>query len=417
MEVIMTSSYYVRKTCRLCDSNQLTKVLPLTPTALCDEYLTRTTDQLTYPLDLFQCDDCKFVQIQYIVNPNTIYSDYIYVTTSSSDLSLHFASYANAVINNLNLKENNLVVDIGSNDGTLLGYFQKKGNRVLGIEPCKKIAEQATSHGIETISKFFDFELAKEVKRKYGSAELITLNNVFANIDDLNTFTKGLEYLLADEGVLIVESSYLLDMVQNMVFDFIYHEHLSYFSILPLTRFFQKFKLKLIRAERVATKGGSLRYYFSRETTTRTIDVSVETLTQEEKKANINPIFFKRWENQILALKRNLIAELGKYHGKKIIAYGASATSTTLIYHFGLDKYITCLIDDNPRKADTYSPGLHIPVKKLGDVTLDRDSVVIILAWRFHEPICKKLSPSKCIMIIPLPSMQVINANHLEWVT
>ncbi|OGT25447.1 MAG: methyltransferase [Gammaproteobacteria bacterium RIFCSPLOWO2_02_FULL_42_14] len=406
----MPGKYYTRKTCRLCDSKHLIKVLSLTPTALCDEYLKRIQNQPVYPLDLFQCDVCQFVQIEYVVNSETIYGDYIYITTSSSGLSAHFASYANQVINKLQLQAGDKVVDIGSNDGTLLNYFQQNGFRVLGIEPCNKIAEQATTRGIETISTFFNFELAKKIKKEYGAADLITLNNVFANIDDLTDFTKGLEYLLAKNGVLVIESSYLLDMAKNMVFDFIYHEHLSYFSILPITHFFAKFELRLIRVEPVATKGGSLRYYFSRELSQHSIDQSVAIFTQIEIRENINADFFNRWMYKIEALKKSLIVELEKHKDKKIFAYGASATSTTLIYHFCLAKYIHCLLDDNPRKVGTYSPGIHIPVKQLNDVMLNEDSVVIILAWRFYEMIYEKLTNFGCTVIIPLPSIRVLTA-------
>ncbi|MCX7121820.1 MAG: class I SAM-dependent methyltransferase [Gammaproteobacteria bacterium] len=411
----MTGNYYRRETCRLCDGKNLSNVLPLTPTALCDEYLNKLQNQPTYPLDLFQCNDCQFVQIEYVVNPETIYSDYIYVTTSSSDLSSHFASYANQVAGNLSLKGGNLVIDIGSNDGTLLSCFQQKGCSVLGVEPCEKIAENATSRGIETIPAFFDLSLAKSINAKHSAADLITLNNVFANIDNLREVTQGIEYLLADNGVLIIESSYLLDMVNNMVFDFVYHEHLSYFSILPLTRFFAKFKLKPIRFEHVPTKGGSLRYYFARESSEHLIDSSVKIFMQNEIHENVNPEYFSRWANKIEALKVNLISELAKHKGKKIVAYGASATSTTLIYHFGLDKYITNLIDDNSRKCGTYSPGLHIPVRQLADVKLDKDSVVLILAWRFQDAICKKLASFKSTLIVPLPTVKVITSDQLEY--
>lgn len=411
----MTENYYTRETCRLCGSKKLDKRLSLTPTALCDEYLTKIQNQPVYPLDLFQCNDCQFVQIEYVVTPETIYSDYIYVTTSSSDLSSHFASYANQVTKNLSLKENNLVIDIGSNDGTLLGFFQQKDCKVLGIEPCEKIATDATNRGIKTIPAFFDFPLTKDIKNQYGSADLITLNNVFANIDDLQGLAQGIEYLLADNGVLVIESSYLLDMVNNMVFDFIYHEHLSYFSILPLTRFFAKFRLKPIRFEHVATKGGSLRYYFARESSRHVVDNSVGIFTQKEAQENVNADYFSRWAHKIETLKTNLISELQKYKDKKIMAYGASATSTTLIYHFGLKKYINQLIDDNPRKTGTYSPGLHIPVSQLADVQLDQDSVVLILAWRFQDAICKKLANFKSTLIVPLPTVRVITFEQLEY--
>lgn len=410
----MSHHCYERKTCRLCNSENINLMLSLTPTALCDEYLAVIREQSTFPLDLYQCSECQFIQLSHVVHPEEIYSDYIYLTTSSSDLKNHFESYADQVTQNLNLTDNKRVVDIGSNDGTLLGFFQKKGLSVLGVEPCKKIADYATEHGINTTPAFFDLSLARNIRSEFGSADLITLNNVFANIDDLSAFSDGLIELLSDEGVLIIESSYLLDMINHMVFDFIYHEHLSYFSIIPLERFFEKRNLRLIRIDHVATKGGSLRYYFARKTSSHKVDSSVCKLRTHEMNENINIDYFKAWNKKIEACRLQLTNAIAQYPGKKIVCYGASATSTTLIYHFQLQKYIDCLIDDNVRKVGTYSPGLHLPVRKLSDVTIDNNTVVIILAWRFADQIIKKLPQSVCAVIIPLPQVQIVSAQHVE---
>ena len=238
---------YIKKECRLCKSDVLNTVLPLADSPLCDAYITEKKVQKYYPLKLSQCGDCGFVQIDCVVDPEIIYRDYIYVTTSSSGLKNHFKSYADDVFGYLKLPSKSLVVDVGSNEGTLLSFFQQKNCNVLGIEPSIKTAKNATEKGIETLPEFFNLDLSKEIVERYGNASLITINNLFANIDDLHNFAQGLESLLADDGVLVIESSYLLDMVNNMVFDFIYHEHLSYFSIIPLVSFFRKLGIKLVK--------------------------------------------------------------------------------------------------------------------------------------------------------------------------
>ncbi|EMN47051.1 C-methyltransferase C-terminal domain protein [Leptospira interrogans str. L1207] len=399
--------FYLRKDCRLCKSKDLIKVLPLTPTALCDAYVKERKEQDVYPLDLFQCKNCGFVQIECVVDPEIIYRDYIYVTTSSSGLSNHFENYAKDVLEKLNLGAGSFVVDIGSNDGTLLSYFKARNAKVLGVEPSTKTAEDATNRGIETLPEFFDPNLARKIKEKVGQADLITVNNLYANIDDLHSFTEGLEYLLSPNGVIAIESSYLGDMVDNMVFDFIYHEHLSYFSILPLIKFFDSFGFRLIHLQHVGTKGGSFRYYWARKNSIHFVSEEVSKFIEIEKEKNMNESYFKKYADRINKVKAELIQELEKSKGKKqIIGYGASATSTTLIYHFGLEKYIDYLVDDNPGKIDTYSPGLHIPVKHPDVLNSEGDAVLIVLAWRYFDLIRSKLKNQKLTLICPLPGFK-----------
>jgi hypothetical protein len=399
---------FIKKECRLCKSDALNTVLPLTDSPLCDAYLTAKKDQKYYSLKLVQCNDCGFVQIDCVVDPEIIYRDYIYVTTSSSGLKNHFESYADDVFRYLKLPLKNLVVDIGSNEGTLLSFFQQKNCSVLGIEPSIETAKNATEKGIETLSKFFNSDLSKKIVENYGNANLITINNLFANIDDLHDFAGGLEHLLGDDGVLVIESSYLLDMVNNMVFDFIYHEHLSYFSIIPLVSFFKQFRIKLVKVEHVGTKGGSLRYYWAKESSNRPVDDSVSQFIAEEEKTGIDTDFFKHYEIRINRAKKELIDVLETYKGKKIVGYGASATSTTLISHFGLDAHLTSLVDDNPGKIRTYSPGYHIPVKNFDSLHEDPPDVVVILAWRFSDEIYKKISSLNCKIISPLPEFTIL---------
>ncbi|WP_032918754.1 class I SAM-dependent methyltransferase [Leptospira santarosai] len=404
------NNFYLRKDCRLCKSTDLIKVLPLTPTALCDAYLKKKKEQEIYPLDLFQCKNCGFVQIECVVDPEIIYRDYIYVTTSSSGLSSHFENYAKDVFEKLDLKPDNLVLDIGSNDGTLLGYFKKKNVKVLGVEPSIKTAEEATSRGIETLPEFFDPDLAKKIKEKFGSADLITINNLYANIDDLHSFTEGLEFLLSPNGVVVIESSYLGDMIDNMVFDFIYHEHLSYFSILPLIRFFDSFDLRLIHLQHVETKGGSFRYYWARKNSVHVISEDVNKFVRIEKEKNMTEVYFRDYADRIDKEKTKLLQELEKLKGKKkIIGYGASATSTTLIYYFRLENYLDYLVDDNPGKIDTYSPGLHIPVKNPDVLNSEEDAVLVVLAWRYFDLIQSKLKNHKLTLICPLPEFRKQN--------
>ena len=397
---------YTRQSCRLCDSKDIEVVLPLKKSPLCDAYLEQPKKQEFYYLNLCLCNECGFVQIDTVIEPETIYRDYIYVTTSSPGLQNHFKEYALEVCNHLNLDKSNLTVDIGSNDGTLLGFFKQRGHNVLGIEPSIKAANSANENGIETLSEFFDTGLANVIVDQYGKASLITVNNLFANVDNLKEFVEGINMLLDSNGVLVIESSYLLDMIDNMVFDFIYHEHLSYFSILPLVRFFKQFDMRLIHVNEVGTKGGSLRYYWARNNSKWNPSLNVKELSLREAKAGINTEKFKDYEARIETVKFQLLEFLKKHKEDKIVGYGASATSTTLITHFELQKYFSYLVDDNVDKVNTYSPGYHIPVHNFDRLKNEQPDVIIILAWRFKETILKKLSFFKGIIIVPLPTFE-----------
>ena len=403
----MTDSY-LKQNCRLCDSKNIEIVLPLEKSPLCDAYLNQPKKQKFYDLNLCLCNECDFVQIDTVIEPETIYRDYIYVTTSSPGLESHFKKYALDVCDFLNLYQSNLTVDIGSNDGTLLGFFKHYGHNVLGVEPSTKAANHANQKSIHTVSEFFDVQLAHEIVRQQGKASLITVNNLFANIDNLKEFVNAVNVLLDSDGVLVIESSYLLDMINNMVCDFIYHEHLSYFSILPLVRFFKRFDMQLIHVDEVGTKGGSLRYYWARNNSKWGPNLNVKELSLREAQSGINTEKFKDYETRIETIKFQLLEFLEKHKEDKIVGYGASATSTTLISHFGLHKYFSYLVDDNTDKVNTYSPGYHLPVYSSKRLIEDKPDIIVILAWRFKDDIIKKLDNIfDGNVVIPLPYFSI----------
>ena len=255
---------------------------------------------------------------------------------------------------------------------------------------------------------YFNLNLTKTLKIKSISADVITVNNLFANIDNLDEFVCAVKEVLSPNGVLIIESSYLLDMMNNMVFDFIYHEHLSYFSIQPLIIFFKKFGMHLIRIQRIDTKGGSLRYFWARENSKWEIDESVEKMLANEIEIIQKNDVFYNFKNKINSVKEQMINFLDQHKGEMIVGYGASATSTTLISHFGLDKYLTYLVDDNPDKINTFSPGYHIPVFGSEKIKNSEPKVIIILAWRLKDEIIKKISHDSSIVVLPLPEFKIL---------
>jgi len=399
---------YDQLTCRLCKSKNLEEKLNFKDSPLCDEYLKKKQTQKFYPLALNLCKSCDFVQLSHVVPPEIIYKNYIYVTTSSPGLKKHFMKYAVDVSKKLSLNDQSLIIDIGSNDGTLLSYFKPFSKNVIGIEPSKKAAEMANNNGIQTYSNFFNKKLTKKIIKNHKKADVITVNNLFANIVDLNDFIINIKLLLNEEGVFIIESSYFFKMTDNMVFDFIYHEHLSYLSIKPLQNWLSKNDLILFDISNIETKGGSIRYYIAKKKSSW--QVKSETLSFYENEPSGVQIenILSDFKGKIALIKNDLHNILNKYKDKKIIGYGASATSTTMINEFNLYNYIEYLVDDNESKIGTFSPGYHIPVYSPEILINEKPDLIIILAWRFSDQIIEKISGLNIPILLPLPNVRML---------
>jgi hypothetical protein len=406
-----------RSTCRACGGKDLELVFALKPTPIGDEYVSqdRVAElQPSYPIDLYMCRQCGLAQIIDVIDPKVLYGSYIYVTQSSPGLNAHFSNYAEHVVRRCSVEPGSFVMDLGSNDGTLLRSFKALGMRVLGVEPAAHIAEQATASGVETLARFFNHDVARQIVLSHGRARVVTANNVFANIDDLGPWVDGINELLADDGVFIFESYYLADVIDNMVFDFIYHEHLSSFSVRPIQTLFQKIGLELAVVERVTTKGGSLRYFLQRPGGPLTKDGSVaELLVSEERKGLYRRETYDAFAARINDLKQQTrqILEKARSDGKSIAGFGASITCTTLIYHFEIGEYLEFLVDDNPAKQGRYSPGLHLPVLHSTALYERKPDYVVVLAWRFAETFVKKhqafLEQGGCF-VVPVPELKIV---------
>lgn len=406
-----------REDCRGCHSRTLDLIFRLEPTPIGDAFVLPERvgeTQPTFPIDLFMCRDCGLAQLLDVIDPAILYGDYIYLTGSSVGLDEHFRSYADAVASVCQLQKGALVVDLGSNDGTLLKRFMAKGMKVLGVEPAVHIAEQATADGVPTVGEFFDPVVARRLVQDYGSAKVVTANNVFANIDDLDGWVAGIDEILAPDGVFVFESFYLADLVRNMVFDFIYHEHLTAFSVKPVKRLFELAGMELATIQRVPTKGGSLRYFIQRPGGPISPDGVVDELLAEEAAMSLyGGETFARFARKVDSLKAETRAflESAKGAGKAIAGFGASITGTTLIYHFDIGDYLDYLVDDNPGKQGRFSPGLHLPVYPVSVLAEKKPDIVLILAWRFAEMFMRQQEQFRRdggVFAIPVPEFKVV---------
>lgn len=413
----MKESVSHRNTCRLCDSPKLQLALPLEATPVADNYVTKEhldKQQEIVSLDLYMCDHCGHVQLVDVIQPDILFGDYVYVTQSSQSLVEYFKQYAKDVIEKYHPSKEDLIIDVGSNDGTFLNFFKDSGLRVLGIEPASRIASLAIESGVDTVTSYFNSELALEIKKEHGPATLVTANNVFAHIDNLGGILDGIRNLLKPDGFFIFEVSYLVDILQKMLFDTVYHEHLCYHSVKSFKAFFQLHGMELVDVERIPSKGGSLHGTAQIKGPHNKISSSVEDLITLEDDLKLDHLeTFKEFSERIHSLKSQLLKDLHeiKEQGKTIVGYGASATVTTLIYQFELGELLDYLVDDNPRKFDTFSPGYHIPVFS-SDVLYERKpDYAVILAWNYSDLIIKR--HQKYInqgghFIIPVPTIEVV---------
>lgn len=413
----MTQSCFRRLNCRLCNSTHLDLALQLTPTPPVDAFIPKeklTVLQDSFPLDLFLCQDCGHAQLLDVVDPNILFGNYIYDTSSSPGLIGHFQRYADTVEEFIKPPKNGLVIEIGSNDGTLLNFFKRKGLRVLGIDPAKEIAAIATSKGLPTLPEFFSSKVAKEVSKTYGAASIICANNVFAHSDQLADMAEGVRILLGPDGVFVFEVSYMLDMIENMVFDFIYHEHLCHHAVKPLQQFLALHGMELIHVERIPTKGGSIRVYAQLLGASRSVSPIVGELIDYEIKYGLYSLnTYRNYAAKIEEIRQknhNLVHQLVS-QGKRIAAYGASATTTVLTYHFDLGSALQFIIDDNATRQGLFSPGYHIPVVSSEKMYDEKPDYVILLAWRFADQIVQKhrrYLDAGGRFIVPLPDLAIL---------
>lgn len=417
-ENLSGSAVVRRSTCRLCDGHDLMRVLSLASTPPANAFVPESAldrPQDRFPLDVYFCRACGHVQLLDVVDPRVLFEHYVYVSGTSPVFVRHFEEYASAVLARFKPTTDGLVVDIGSNDGILLRFFQKAGLRVLGIDPARNIAEDATRAGIETWADFFSPPLAQRIGAERGPAAIVTANNVFAHSDDLRGIAEGVRDLLAPAGVFVFEVSYLADVIEKTLFDTVYHEHLAYHSVKPLVSFFARLGLELFAAERVVSHGGSLRGFVQKAGGPWQADGSVAALVAAEERSGLDrQETIVAFADSIERIKRELTSTLGrlKDEGKRIAGYGAPAKATTLMYHFGLGvDVIDFIVDDSPLKQGLYSPGLHVPVVGPAAIDEKRPDYLLILAWNFAKPIMNKLSNFRASggrFIVPLPKVEVI---------
>ena len=279
--------------CRLCNGQRLELAVPLTRTPIADHFVTNAKLNKTQeccPLELWLCCECGHLQLGCVVDPNVLFRDYLYVTTSSSGLVDHFEELAMQLIDQLPGPAgcDRLAIDIGNNDGSMLRSFQMRGMRVLGIDPAVELARRATDAGLETLPEYFSAGLAEKILDLYGAATIVTANNVFAHSGRLRDMVKGVALVLAEDGIFEFEVNYVLDIIDNFLFDTVYHEHLCYHAVGPLVRFLNEFGLELFQVIPIPSKGGSIRCFVQHSQGPQPIDSSVARFLDLENSRKVD---------------------------------------------------------------------------------------------------------------------------------
>jgi len=376
--------------CRSCENTNLNRVVSLGYQPLANNLLNRKEEkQELYPLEMNYCSKCHNCQLSVAVDPKKMFSNYLYTSSTSPFFRNHFIEAAKKYTKELKLKPNkSYIIDIGSNDGVALKPFKDAGfKKILGIEPAKNLAKLSIKNKIKTFNGFLESKNLKKIK---GNANLILASNVFAHSDKLKEMAECMFKLLNKSGTIIIEVQYLLNTLQDLTFDNIYHEHYNYWSLTSLINFFNQFNSTIYRAERINTHGGSIRVYIKKEKKIK-VEKNVKILLKEEESFGLKKYkTYQDFGEKIKKLKENVVKNINelKKNNKKIIGYGAPAKATTALNFFGISDQIDYIIEDNKFKHNKFVPGVLIPIKAK-KALIDKNVLILVLAWNFYDEIKK----------------------------
>lgn len=402
--------------CQICSSKNLQTILSFGHQPIVQSYLTPKQlhePEATYSLNFCFCPRCGLAQLDYIIDPRLVFpTNYPYRTGLTDMLVRNFRGLADVLEKRYRLSHPNLIVDIGCNDGTLLEGFKNKGLRVLGIEPTNA-AKSARQKNIPVIQKYFNESVAREAVKKYGHAKIVTLTNALAHIHNPSDIMRGIEVLLDKGGVFVSESQYLLDMMQCLELDTIYHEHLRFYSLKPLKKLFSLTNFTLVDAERISAAGGSIRVYAMKGK--RTVNARIKDLIDAEEKAGLYDVAaLRQYAQKMINAKDKLMALVikCKQENVRIVGVGSPGRSNTLLNFVKINKHLldyTCEKTGSP-KIGLLTPGTHIPIVDEKKLLRDQPEYALVLSWHIGEELMKKLRKLgyKGKFIMPLPEPKII---------
>ena len=407
-------------TCRCCGGHNVELVIDLGDQPHCNRLVRRDTPagvEPSFPLRVGFCRDCTMVQIDHTIPKESMFSDYPYVSGTTKTLPAHFRATSERIAAAYGLGAADLVVDIGSNDGTWLKQYAPFGCRVLGVEAAGNVAQLATEAGVPTWNRFFNEECARDILAEHGPAKIVTAAGVFFHLEELHSVVKGIEALLAKDGVFVVQAIYLGGMVENTAFDQVYHEHLCYYTLRSLSALLERHGLEVFEADLVPIHGGSIEAHVARKGT-RAIGDSVRRMQATETAKGLGDIgTYRHFATQVVSLRDRLLGILRDYHarGKSVWAYGAPAKGATLVNSFGIGPtLVQKAVEKNAMKIGLDMPGTRIPIEAEDG---PRPDAYLVLAWNFiDEFIVKEAEYLKAggEFIVPVPKVEVIGADRVR---
>ena len=403
--------------CQICNSSKFAEVINLGHQPPCDvlqDFEGTKLEVIHYPLNIVRCTECGLVQLDFIPPPEIVFhKKYPYKTGITQMLVDNFKKLAEETVKSLNLQKNNLVIDIGSNDGTALAQFKAHGMRVLGIEPTD-VAQLAIKNGVNTINDFFSVDIAKEILEKNGPASLVIATNVFAHINNLSSFLKGVHTLLPKGGAFISESQYLLDTIEKNQYDTMYHEHLRFYSLKPMQVLFNKFGFTLTHAKRIASSGGSIQVFAAKGKNLEQSKELLSLMKAEEKFGLYKQSTYVNFKKRVEVSRLNLVKLLSelKLEGKSIAGVGSPGRSSPILNYCNIDQLLVPYIGEQSTslKLGLFTPGTHIPVIDEKKLFKDQPDYALVFSWHIADTLINKLRSKglKSKFIIPLPTLKII---------
>lgn len=407
----------------LCNSDYLVVIVDLGITPLANKLVNDATENsLFYPLQLVMCRNCGHVQLGIILDTHFVFSEYPYRSNTGTTSMIRLEELSSSLVNlNIDKSDSEVlkVFEIGSNDGSLLNYFKKLGCVVLGIDPAYEAVAEARSIGIETIHSFFSSETIESYPTVIDDWDLIIINNVLAHTNNVCEILEGISILMSDKTKLVIEFSYLVDVLEKNLFDTIYHEHVSYFSLTSLVPILSRFGLKIFKVERFDAHGGSLRVFVAKKISGLELDNSfIELLKYEEHIDIFSTSNWKTFEGMIQDLRSKISDTLLsiKQHNNELVGYGVPAKFSTMFYGLGLSADLfDYFVDDNQNKVGKLVPGLNTEVESVMKLFDTQPEFIFVFCWNYIDDV-KSFISEKCVfvktIVVPLPSFEIIEISR-----
>jgi len=404
--------------CRLCGAALTRTFVDIGMSPLCESYVPQEKldeAEAFYPLHVRLCETCLLVQLPAYVRGEDIFSDYAYFSSYSDSWVAHAKTYADAAIGRLGLGPGSLVTEVASNDGYLLQHFAAAGIPVLGVEPAANVAEAARAKGIRTEVRFLGAETGREIAERYGRADLVAGNNVFAHVPDIRGFAAGLRALVKDEGTVTLEFPHLLRLIERRQYDTIYHEHYSYLSLLTSSRALETAGLRVVDVDELATHGGSLRVYARPEEAAGEPSGNVKAVLAAEEAAGLHTVAgHEGFAAAVLKIKSDLLGFLlgAARDGRSVAGYGAPGKGNTLLNHCGIrSDLLSYTVDRSPVKQGLFLPGTHIPIYAPERLAETRPDYILVLPWNLRTEISQQLAYVRSWggkLVFPIPELEII---------